>query len=193
MPIQTNPLPFTLIVEDGTGLTNSNSYATLAEADAYFASQLYASDWTGQTNDIKARALGMATTLIDRMVEFRGYRKGTEQALEWPRLECPRVGLSEFTFVATIRRLQSYWDEDKVPYILANAAAEMAKILLQGDTTVDDPSKGIQSLGLGNGAIAITFNPGDRKIALTDQASYYLRQLGRIRGARSSVSIKRVQ
>lgn len=188
-----NPLSFTLVLEDGTGLTNSNSYSSLAAANAYFAASLYASTWTSTTDDFRQRALGMATTVIDRITEFRGYQKSTEQALQWPRLECPRVGQSEFSYIAGIRRVAVYWDEASIPDILQKATAELAQLLLASDRTQEDASKGIQSLGIGAGAVDIVFNPEDRKKTLNEQVSFYLRQLGRIRGSRSSVKITRVQ
>jgi len=39
-------MALTLIKEDGTGRTDANSYATVAEADSYFEAHLYASAWT---------------------------------------------------------------------------------------------------------------------------------------------------
>ncbi len=189
-----NPLPLTLVLEDGTGLTNSNTYISVTDANTYFSAHLYASDWTGATDDtVRGRALAMATAVIDRTVEFNGYRKSTTQALEWPRLECPRVGLSQFAYIDSIRRIAVYWSEYEVPNILAKATAELAKELLKVDRTIDDPSKGVAHLGLGNGAIDIDFNPSDRKIVFTDQVMNYLRQLGRIRGARTTTRVKRVQ
>jgi hypothetical protein len=189
-----NPLDFALVVEDATGLTNSNSYISLADANTYHSSGLYAGDWTGAaSDDIRSRALAMATQVIDRTVKFRGWRKSTSQALEWPRYECPRRDVSEYAFVATVERIANFWRFDQIPDILKFATAELAKELLKGDRTADDPSKGIASLGIGQGAVTIAFNPSDRKNVFTDQVMNYLRQLGMIRGASNTVQLKRVQ
>ena len=40
-----------LVKEDGTGLVNANSYASAADCDAYHAGHLYATAWTGATDD----------------------------------------------------------------------------------------------------------------------------------------------
>jgi len=58
-------MALTLILETGAGLANANSYATVAESDAYHDGHLYATAWTGATSGNKAAALVMATRLID--------------------------------------------------------------------------------------------------------------------------------
>ncbi len=82
-------MALTLVKEDGTGMADANSYADVADGDAYFEGHLYASAWTGATEDTKASALVMATRLIDSQFQFRGFRAHSEQALQWPRTECP--------------------------------------------------------------------------------------------------------
>ena len=53
----------TLVKEDGTGKSDANSYASVADADAYHEGHLYASAWTGATTADKEKALVMATRL----------------------------------------------------------------------------------------------------------------------------------
>src|SRR5580765_2114378 len=82
-------MALTLVKEDGTGKTNSNSYAAAADGDAYFDAHLYAQAWTNADTGAKETALVMATRLIDSMCQFSGRRAHTTQALQWPREECP--------------------------------------------------------------------------------------------------------
>src|SRR5512136_1491423 len=82
-------MALTLIKEDGTGRTDANSYASVAEGDAYFEGHLYASAWTAATSGTKAAALVMATRLVDSQFQFHGYRTNETQALQWPRERCP--------------------------------------------------------------------------------------------------------
>ena len=77
----------TLILEDGSALVDANSYASVADGDAYHAAHLYATAWTGATADKKATALVMATRLIDAECGFLGFRKSNAQALQWPRVQ----------------------------------------------------------------------------------------------------------
>jgi hypothetical protein len=62
----------TLIKEDGTGKVDANSYAYVAECDAYHEGHLYATAWAGATADQKAASLVMATRLIDSCYQFSG-------------------------------------------------------------------------------------------------------------------------
>lgn len=81
-------MPVNLIVEDGSGIANSNSYAALATADTYFTDRGNAA-WFAATNDAKASALIRATAWLDGRYRGRypGYRTlGRGQGLEWPRV-----------------------------------------------------------------------------------------------------------
>ena len=42
-------MALTLVKEDGTGRADANSYADVADGDAYFEGHLYASAWTAAT------------------------------------------------------------------------------------------------------------------------------------------------
>ena len=42
-------MALTLVKEDGTGKTDANSYAGVADGDAYFEGHLYANAWTAAT------------------------------------------------------------------------------------------------------------------------------------------------
>ena len=82
-------MALTLVKEDGTGKVDANSYAAVADGDAYFEGHLYASAWTAATSGTKAAALVMATRLVDSQFQFNGYRAHETQALQWPRERCP--------------------------------------------------------------------------------------------------------
>lgn len=72
-------------VEDGTGLPNANSYASVETADAYFA-DLQNATWAALSVDAKQSALIQATMYIDtRWKDFRGCLLNNEQALQFPR------------------------------------------------------------------------------------------------------------
>src|SRR3954453_999453 len=78
-----------LIKEDGTGLANANTYAVVADGDAYHEAHLYATAWTAGSTPNKEAALAMATRLIDEEFQFNGFRVSNAQALQWPRARCP--------------------------------------------------------------------------------------------------------
>lgn len=72
-------------VEDGSGLAGSNSYASVAEADAYFSDRGETS-WTGSSLE-KQSALVKATQFIDASYTFVGVIANNSQALAWPRYD----------------------------------------------------------------------------------------------------------
>lgn len=72
--------------ENGTGLTNSNSYTDVAYADGYFTDRTVTA-WLSLTQPAKQAALIAATDYIDKRwgSYFKGCRLTETQALEFPR------------------------------------------------------------------------------------------------------------
>src|SRR3954470_20664836 len=79
----------TLVKEDGTGKIDANTYADVADGNAYFEGHLYAAAWELSADDRKAQALVMATRVVDAEFIFNGWKVNNAQALQWPRFECP--------------------------------------------------------------------------------------------------------
>ena len=65
-------MPVTVTVENGTGMPTANSYASVAQADAYFATRPRSTAWTGLTEDQKAQYLIHAARILDASVVWRG-------------------------------------------------------------------------------------------------------------------------
>lgn len=109
-----------LVVEDGTGLTNSESYISVSEADLYHSNRGNA-HWTGSVSH-KENHLRKATEYLDRTYLFKGALVKFNQALRWPRY--------------------SVTDEEgrnlsnQIPKVIKDAIAELALISL---TTTLDP------------------------------------------------------
>jgi hypothetical protein len=74
-----------LIVETGSGLSNAESFISVADADSYFAARGNAA-WTG-TDTVKEQALRKATDFMQgRYINrWKGTRTHETQALAWPR------------------------------------------------------------------------------------------------------------
>lgn len=73
---------------------NQNSYATVAEADAYFADRLDVDAWNTANETQKAQALVTATTILDSM-SWSGSAVSVTQPLAFPREGSyfdPRIG-----------------------------------------------------------------------------------------------------
>lgn len=79
-----------LIVEDGTGIAGAESYASVADADAYWVARPQdplAAAWAAADQAKKEGALRSASSYLDGAYgrSYRGARIGWEQGLEWPR------------------------------------------------------------------------------------------------------------
>lgn len=99
-----------------SGGSSANSYATNAEADAYFADRLHASAWTGASEADQDAALIMATRAVDSLC-FKGTAAAATQALQFPR-----TGLKLPTGYGTSSTV--------IPQLIKDAVFEYALILL---------------------------------------------------------------
>lgn len=77
----------TLVVEDGTGLVDSNSYVSLSEADDYWELRNEGSSgWGALSDDAKTASLVRAAQYLDYAYRYVGDRYSTIQAMTWPRV-----------------------------------------------------------------------------------------------------------
>lgn len=95
----------TITVEDGTGLTNSNSYASEAELTAYATARGVTIAGT------EAILLIQAMDYIESQ-DFKGDKYSSTQALQWPRIN---VVVDSY-----------YLDRDTLPVLLREAQMEVA-------------------------------------------------------------------
>ncbi len=122
-----------LIVEDGTSKTDSESYASVADADAYFTGRTGSSTWaaTTSTTALKEQALRDATDYIEETynARFRGRKSDEDQALSFPRYH-----LVDYDGYAI--------DSDEIPTKLKRATMELAVRALGQDLQPDLDSPG---------------------------------------------------
>lgn len=112
-----------LIVEDGTGLSTSNSYLSLVDLKQYFDNFGY--DYSTSTDDELSQYLIRSTRVIDSAyIDYwisNGTRKNEDQALMWPRIGAVYV--------------DGYLvDNDSVPPEIENGTAEYVNAIISGDT-----------------------------------------------------------
>jgi len=134
-----------LIKEDGSGKADANSYAEVADGDAYFDGHLYSSAWTGAAAERKAAALVMATRLVDAEYQFNGYKAHDAQALQWPRERCPDPDRDLVTSTTLSPVLTNFVPSTLVPQAVAWAVCEMARELLIADRTAAPAGEGVES------------------------------------------------
>lgn len=71
-------------VEDGTGMTDSNSYVSVVSADAYFSAR-GVSEWQDIGETAKESALIRATDYVDSIFQWHGKKLNPNQSLRFPR------------------------------------------------------------------------------------------------------------
>jgi hypothetical protein len=122
-----------IVVEDGTGKTDSVSYIDVTDADTYFSTRLYSTTWTGADTASKESALVTATRQIDTYWNFYGERASTTQALQWPRS-------------SVTDRDGNVLASNAIPVALKSAVCEMAIAMLAKDRAAEDKSDGLTRL-----------------------------------------------
>ena len=123
----------TLIVEDGTGRSDAESYASVDFTDAYHLARGNTL-WATLNATEKEQALRRATEFMGESYRLRwaGYRTTDAQALDWPRYEVPRKdGPGGYA------SCPSYYDSQSVPDEVTRACAALAFKAAGGDLAPD--------------------------------------------------------
>lgn len=107
------------------GAVNSNSYASVTNADAYFTAR--ATDaWLDLDLAQKETALIKATAYMEAFYRWAGHRVTTIQSLSWPRYGVYTDGV--------------YVDAATIPLVVINACCELALKASSGELVTDlDP------------------------------------------------------
>lgn len=104
-----------LVVEDGTGKDDADSYASIVTADAYNLANQQDTDWIAADTDAKEKALRLGTQYEDNNYRGRwfGSRANADQSRAWPR-----VGVTDIDGYAI--------EGDELPSKVADACVEAA-------------------------------------------------------------------
>lgn len=158
------------------GAADANTYATIAQADAYHEAHLYGSEWTDTAETKKCQALQMATRLLDRMFDWHGSVVTDAQALLWPRYDV--YGANGLVV-----------DSDALPPELVTATAELARQLLASDRTADSAveAQGITSMTVG--PLKFDFQ-GAQGRPVPDAVFYLVSHLGTLKQRNGGGSVK---
>jgi hypothetical protein len=113
------------VVETGAGLADANSYASVADADAYVADRGIAG-WATLSSTVKQQSLIRGTDYLEQTYReaWRGFRVTSTQALSWPRSD---VVVDTFLVAANV-----------VPKAVIRACIEMALRASDGDELISD-------------------------------------------------------
>ena len=126
-------MPITLTVEDGTRPTGANTYASLADANAYWADRASAT-WADATDDEKAAALIQATDYLNGL-SWTG-RKVAMRTMAWPRVDVTVDGYAV--------------GSDEVPDEVVNACCYMAGEFIGGADPLAAQDRALSSMKVGS-------------------------------------------
>jgi len=129
-----------MALDTTVGGASANSYASVAEADAYNAARLHVSSWDDATTATKEAALKWAALLLDSNPRaWTGSPVGAVQALGWPR--SGMFNRNGFVILTTI-----------IPVELKQAQSEFARQLIETDRTADNAiiNQGINRIKAGS-------------------------------------------
>ena len=184
-------MALTLIKEDGTGKADANTYADVADGDAYHAGHLYASAWTGASADQKLAALVMATRLIDAEYQFGGVQTTDGQALAWPRYRCPDPDRDSMMRTSALLIWDDGVPENLVPKKVIAATCELARELLITDRTAAPAGEGLKYYN--DAGKQTGYDKSDRRPIISAVAQALLAKYGALIQAKSgAVKLVRV-
>lgn len=126
-------MTFSLVVEDGTGLPNANSYVSVSEADDILITNIHNTAWAALSDSDKEKLLAWATRLVDTKATWYGHKTSSTSGLRWPR-----CGVTSKDMVVI--------PDNVIPENLKEAIAEMARYLVEVDRTVEQSKDGLESL-----------------------------------------------
>jgi len=159
-------MALTLVVEDGSGKADANSYLSLADADAFHEGNLWNEDWPGTEpadEASKDRALVTATRLLDQQWRWFGYKLTDTQALQWPRVQVPdrdsprNAARNTAVRIGGYPNLQVYLPSDEVPQAIERATALLALEVVKANRETTASDQGIREFSL-EGVMAVAFD-----------------------------------
>ena len=119
----------------------TNTYVTMAEADAYFDTRIDAGAWINADADDHESALVTATLLLDEN-QFIGVAVSSTQSLAWPRKDAiyfdPKLGMEKS--VTT----------DTYPKRVKVATFELALQLLTNENLLDNKTQTFERIKVGS-------------------------------------------
>lgn len=144
----------TIVIEDGTAKTNSNSYVTEAEVTTY------ASDRGITLTATEAVLIIKAMDYLETL-SFIGYKKTEDQALQWPR---DQVYIDNF-----------YIESDTIPQELKNAQLALCMSIDAGVDPASDLERTTKREKVGD--IEVEYRDTSASRELATKANYWLRKL----------------
>jgi hypothetical protein len=178
-------MALTLVVEDGTAKSDANTYISLNDAETYMEGRLHTTTWDGETDANKNAALVQATRILDRYVNWLGYKSDQDQALAWPRwgicYDCAQYYECAAEWYGNDPYLTFSVASDTIPQEIKDAACELALYLLGTDPQAVPDTAGFSEIEV-EGAIRLKIDKRDRASTIPGHVWDMVRHLGSRKG-----------
>lgn len=178
-------MALTLVVEDGSGKTDSNTYISLVDAGTYMEGRIGTSAWDGATDADKNAALVQSARILDNYVEWKGVKTNDTQAMQWPRQYVPDP---EYR---TVDALDFYIDagdyfipKDEIPQRIKDAQSELALHLLSQDSQAAPDTAGYSQIDV-EGAVSLSVDKLDRTDVIPRHVWLIVHKFGQKHGNKS--------
>lgn len=159
-----------VVVEDGTVVTDANSYVSVAEATDYLAANIHVgADWTSLSADDKAALVVWATRYLDNRAVWFGTKTDNTSSLRWPR-----TGVRDVDNILI--------GANTIPNQLKMATIEMARYLIAEDRSIERGSDGLMRLKVD--VIQLQFDQNYRLAVIPNELQVLIRGLGYFIGGR---------
>jgi len=142
-----------IIVEDGSGIANANSFVSIATIDAWVLTNPHDDTWTDLTDAAKNGYAVMACRVMEEQMNWDGWQIDADQARD-----LPRSGM--------IDKNGNAIDIDEIPTEVQNAQCELARLLAIEDRTADPDTAGFKEIGVAS--IKLIIDKADRVPTLAD-------------------------
>lgn len=145
-------MALTVVVEDGSGLSNANAFASVAEITAILDEDIYAAAWPALLNDQQSAVAVRATRLIVEDVALRGWRWWGYPISSLQALPFPRAGLFDregYPIASTI-----------VPTDIKRLVAEFCEIIAGVDRAAAANGPAEQSVTMGRTSVTYALPSG---------------------------------
>ena len=142
-------MSFQIVVEEGSGNSDANSYTSVGKADTFLEIEGPSSEWDALDVAGKGLMLARASRLIDRYSDFTGEPQTNTQALGWPRVHAFDYGVPS----ECDRSIPS----GEVPESLQVATVLLAEALASGEFSSKTPGEGkVQSLSIPDLSVSLS-------------------------------------
>ena len=122
-------------------VVGTNSYVTVAEADAYFLTRYNTDNWRDLENKDKEKLLITATEHVDRIHQWVGSAVSSSQSLAWPRTNA--------TYYDKRLGLTVSLGDAEIPNRIKNAVYEQAMHLLNNPSILSQSNITFESISVG--------------------------------------------